>query len=139
MVRPAELGDVPWIRKLWADWLQEAPLPFGDEDEVAVGQDHLLRAVITGETPGLALVVPEDAVLLWAGPPPNLHGFGVFVAAGARRRGLGTLLTAEACRLAKAAGYRRVIVAPYVNNVLSIAWLRGDGFAPLQTVLVKEL
>lgn len=133
--------EVPQVEALWRRWVAETPPLDRSPAELLAAQRKLLLRVIAGTQPGIALWEPGEGVLLWASDDSRraLHGFGVYVAPEARGRGLGTCLVKEALRMAKTQGFAHAYVTPYTENAAGLRWLARLGFAPVQTVLRREI
>lgn len=138
--RDARPSDRLWIDALWRQWLLEDPHPFETPTNLLVRQHWLLESVQRGALLGIALVIPEEAILLWAAQPgAPLHGYGIYVTPGARRRGLGTLLLREGLCRARRLGETRVLLSPYVTNKCTLGWLEREGFRGVQLVMQREV
>lgn len=139
-MRAADIEDLDAVKELWRAWLAESPLPHGGEQVAMDLQCQLFTQVVARVRGGVCLVQPGDAVLLWAGMGgPELHGFGVYVRPELRRTGLGSQLLKAGLAAAKAQGFHRVLVSPYVDNTKSQRWLERAGFSPVQVVMGREV
>ncbi len=140
MIREARPGDLRWVAPLWASWFEEDPVPFVDQEAaLAVQLEHWKRVVNEG-VPGVAMVRPEAAALLWAPlfGAETIYDMGLYTKPEWRGRGTGIEMMDTALSSAKRLGFQRVVVSPLESNPKSKAWLLKRGFHVHQVTLVKE-
>lgn len=140
MIRRADLLDLPGVASMWRAWWDEFPVPYRTRAAILNEQAQLFERIVKGERLGVCLVEPSQGVLLWvAQGGEELHGYGVYVRPQFRGQGLGRGLMNQGLQIAKSMGFKRVLVAPYVSNTLTLDWTVREGWKPLQLVKVKEL
>jgi phosphinothricin acetyltransferase len=132
VIRPAEAGDAEAVAAIYNHGIAERQATFetrarrphdvaGWLDE---GRPFLVAAAEDGEVLGFARVSPYSVRKAYAGVGEH----GVYVAAHARGRGVGSALLAALAEAAEAAGYHKLTSRVFTTNAASLALHRSAGF-----------
>jgi phosphinothricin acetyltransferase len=132
VIRPAQAGDAAAVAAIYNHSIAEREATFETRarrpQDVAgwldEGRPFLVAVAEDGEVLGFARVSPYSVRKAYAGVGEH----GVYVAAHARGRGVGSALLAALAEAAEAAGYHKLTSRVFTTNAASLALHRSSGF-----------
>jgi phosphinothricin acetyltransferase len=132
VIRPAQPGDAEAVTAIYNHGIAERQATFETRarrpHEVAAwleeGRPFLVAAAEDGAVLGFARVSPYSVRKAYAGVGEH----GVYVAPGARGRGVGRALMEALAEAAEAAGYHKLTSRVFTTNAASLALHRAAGF-----------
>ncbi|MGZ8781920.1 MAG: N-acetyltransferase family protein [Gaiellaceae bacterium] len=130
LVRPLEPGDYPAVAAIFAEGIAtgnatfETSVPTWAEWNAAHLPEHRLVAELDGDVVGWVAVVPYSRRAVYSGVGEE----SVYVAEGARGRGVGQALLEAVIESARAGGLWTLQAGVFAENVASLELHRRLGF-----------